>query len=282
MRVQTQNEFTPMQKVLAEAFRVHKINVTFSPALFPASAYMAIWGLARVGLERPHFWQEFAAGIDALTGKPLAEMRLKVGPTEFSVHDILSMLARMEFDLTPRQSIHNDFSLAIARTLLSDPDITANDADHVETAMAVYRQIAIQLMDLTAEWLLVNFGKAPSVVEAIAPIANAIDANLRSYLSLYIPEGMEIGLEEKLRVAIYDWASHYSPQAIANPGPVKGVVLWSGALLRTIMSDIPGAEEYLLSSSDVQYNKEYEGIPQVDRDYIYFHRVVGAIEQGSK
>lgn len=281
MRTQTADQFTPMQTTLAAAFRVHKINVTFSPALFPASAYMSIWGLARLGRNSPPFWQEFIGGIDALTGKPLAEMQVKIGPATFSVHDILVLLSRMEFDLTPRNDIHGDFSVAVARALLANPDITSTDVDQVETAMAVYRQIAIQLIDLVAEWLLVNSGNA-SIVEAIGPIADAMEANLRAYLSLYIPAGMEDNLGYKLREGIYNWARHYGPQSVANPGPVKGVIMWSGALLRTILSDIPGAEEYLLSSSDVQYNKEYEGIPQVDRDYIYFHRVIGAVEQGSK
>lgn len=279
MQVQDNKDYTPMQIIMADAYKVHKVTANFTPALYPNSAYMAIAKLAAWGLRSPEAWQIVIAGIDSLTKKPLGEMTVPLGDTTHSVHDILVLIARMEFDYTPRNEIHADFALAITRAMMQDNSIAMDNVDMVETAMAIYRQIAPSIMNLLAEWMLVNHGKRLHIeVEMAAVIGEAMEVSLRAYLPYYIPQAMEPTFALDIRMAILNWVEHYSPQAIATPGPVNGMVMWNGVLIRTIFRDIPKAEEYILSSVNVQYHDQYKGLPQLDRDYIYFHRVLAEAE----
>lgn len=279
MNVEKPESYSPIQKAMADAFRVHKINASLTPSLYPASAAFAIWGLTRMGVTNPAVWQELVSGIDRLTQSPLAEMAIEVGPGKFTVHNVLVLLSTMSFDLTPRLSIYDEFQLAVAQTLMGDASLTAENADGIETAMAVYRQLTVQLFNLVTEYMLVNYQSA-SLLQVVQPVTDGMAAIMLTYMGAQVPEAMRETLALDLRVAAMDWAAHYGPQVGETHGPLQGIILWNGVLLRTVLKDVEQAEEYMLSSSNVQYDEAYKALPQIDRDYIYFHRVVGSASKG--
>lgn len=278
MNVQESKTFNSAQLVLQDAYRVHKINTDFARGLYAGVSQLALIKMASGGLLRPEAWQQLCTGIDALTGRPLAEMEVEVGPSKHSVPNILAMLARMTFDWTPRPALFADLRVAITRTLFDTPadkEVTAHDVD---IAIAVFNQVAMQMANLIAEWLLV--GNQADVEGRRLVIFHYAEATEIAYLSTITPYIGEHEVQQVsilARASLEAWANKHKAEAVANPAQVNGVIPFNAVLLGVVFRDIEKAEELLLCSTDVLYNPEYKDMRPVDRDYIYFHRALGRL-----
>ena len=278
MNVQNKETFNAAQLIMQDAYRVHKITVDFSQGLYAGVSQVALIQMAKGGLLNPSAWQDLCTGIDALTGKPLAEMEIDVGPTRHSVPNILAILARLEFDWTPRQGLFNELNEAMTKTLLAkgpEDEITVHEID---TVVSVFNQIAMQMANLIAEWLLVgDLEKTAARTMVTCAYGTAAEVAFMSTIAAYISEGSVGSLVELTRQTLETWATRHRAEAMKNPATISGVIPFNAVLIGTVYRDIEKAEELVLCSSDVQYNPEYKGMRQVDRDYIYFHRVLGRL-----
>lgn len=278
MNVQDANTFNAAQLILQDAYRVHKINTDFARGLYAGLSQIALIKIAAGGLLRPEAWQQLCAGIDVLTGRPLAEMEVEVGPSKHSVPNILAMLARMSFDWTPRPTLFNELNIAITRTLFVMPDDKEHTAHDIDIAISVFNQIAMQMANLIAEWLLV--GKLDDVEGrrlVMFQYAEAAEVAYLSTITAYIGEREVQQISVLARASLDAWAQKHHAEAVANPAQVNGVIPFNAVLLGVVFRDIEKAEELLLCSTDVLYNPEYKDMRPVDRDYIYFHRAMGRL-----
>lgn len=279
MKVQEKTSYNAAQLLLQDAYRVHKVTVDFGQGLYAAVSQIALIRIAKGALLRPDAWQDFCVGIDTLTGKPIAEMEVDLGPTRHSVTNILALLARLDFDWTPRPALYADMNVAITKLLLGKgPEDEAPTVHEVDTVVGVYNQIAMQMSNLIAEWLLVgDVSKADARALVTCNYAEAINTAFMSTIAAYLPEAVAGNLIHMARQVLEAWTVRHRDEAMKNPATISGVIPFNAVLIGTVFSDIEKAEEVALCSNDVQYNPEYKGMRQVDRDYIFFHRVLGRL-----
>lgn len=275
MQTQEPTAYNPEQKMLADAYRVHKINSSYMKGLHSGTSQLAVIRLAQGGRVSPEFWQQMCTGIDRTAPKPLGEMSLNIGPVEVSVHDILAMVSKIALDLTPRISLYPEMNLAIARALLDEPEMAATELDKIDTAVTVFHQVAIQFFNLACEWYLHSNEDTEARQMFSSLTANAVDIMLRSSIFHYVPEANQADCEALANKALADWAARHYEAAKAKPGPVNSYIPFVAIITAVVLSDIPNAEELLLASNAAIYNPEYKSLQDIDRAYIVFHQALG-------
>lgn len=275
MQTQAPIDYTPEQKVLADAYRVHKVNASFMKGLHSGVAQLAVIRLAQGGRVAPEFWQQLCTGIDKFAPTPLGEMKLNIGPVEVSVHDVLAMVSTANLDLKPRVSLYPEMNLAVARSLMNEPEMAENELDKIDTAVTVYHQVAIQFFNLACEWYLHSTEASEARNMFSSLVANAVDIMLRSSIFHYVPEANQANCEAIADAALYQWAERHAEAAKAKPGPVNSYIPFVAIITAVVFSDIANAEELLLASNAAIYNPEYKALQEMDRAYIVFHQALG-------
>lgn len=280
--MQTQNvaTYSPLQKTMADAYRVHAFNTSYTRALYPVVGQIFLWKVMRSMAQYPDTWQHLCKSIDAFTGgEPIAVATVAIdGGPQFSIHDVLMLTSKMEFDMsTLDNTLYQRFTEALVPTLAKD--VPEDDVEMGVTAIRIYASVAETFVDLIMEYLITAPQSAQDdrVVAMLSMLFAETQGQCTSVFAPgLVPEGMTAEKLVKLSSdGVHDWLLLHRKPGVRLEQRFRGVTVYNGILLRSVFADVPKAEEYLLLSYHVASNPEYEKLNQVDRDYIFFHSVVG-------
>jgi hypothetical protein len=267
---------------MANAYRVHAFNTTYTRALYPVVAQMFLWKTMRQMAQYPDVWQHLCASIDALSGgEPIAEATVTLdGDNKFRLHDILALVSKMEFDAGELDNtVYLRFTEAVVKALVVD--VSDDELDRGVVALRIYADVAETMTNLIMEYII-TAGKSAEDDRTVALLSLLFAETQAQCMHVFAPGLIKEGttLEALMKLCsdgVLDWLLIHAKPGERLEKRFQGVTVYNGILLRSVFVDMPQAEEYLLLSYHVAGNPEYKNLSQVDRDYIYFHTVVGKI-----